>query len=99
MNVCGHFPGIVYKFENQSIQTIFNNMKFMGNLPFSIYFYSETTAGKKVDDFDEDPTLSPVSYAFVIAFYPSLDIEKISVVRSFNHTFEQLNDDLKLFKR
>ena len=29
---------------------------------------------------------------FVIAFHPSLNIEKILVVRSFNHTFEQLND-------
>ena len=34
----------------------------------------------------------PVSYAFVIAFHPSLNIEKILVVRSFNHTFEQLSD-------
>ena len=32
------------------------------------------------------------THAFVIAFYPSLNIKKISVVRSFNHTFEQLND-------
>ena len=92
MNACGHFSGTDYKFENQSIQTIFDNMKFMGDLPFSTYFDLETTAGKKVYDFDEDPTLYPVSYAFMIAFYPSLNIEKISVVRSFNHTFEQLND-------
>ena len=92
MNVCEHFSGIDYKFENQSIQTIFDNMKFMGDLPFSTYFDLETTAGKKVYDFDEDPTLYLVSYAFMIAFYPSLNIEKISVVRSFNHTFEQLND-------
>ena len=28
--------GIIYKFENQNIQTIFDNMKFMGDLPFSI---------------------------------------------------------------
>ena len=92
MNVCGHFPGIVYKFENQNIQTFFDNMKFMGDLPFSIYFDLETTTGKKVCNFDEDATLYPVSYAFVITFHPSLNIEKISVVRSFNPTFEQLND-------
>ena len=92
MNVCGHFPGIVYKFENQNIQTFFDNMKFMGDLPFSIYFDLETTTGKKVYNFDEDATLYPVSYAFVITFHPSLNIEKISVVRSFNPTFEQLND-------
>ena len=28
----------------------------------------------------------------MITFHPSLNIEKISVVRSFNPTFEQLND-------
>ena len=28
----------------------------------------------------------------MIAFHPSLNIEKISVVRSFNQTFEILND-------
>ena len=27
MNVCGNFPGIIYKFENQNIQTFFENMK------------------------------------------------------------------------
>ena len=27
----------------------------------------------------------------MIAFYPSLTIEKISVIRSFSHTFAQLN--------
>ena len=26
-------PGLVYKFENQSIQTFFDNVKFMGDLP------------------------------------------------------------------
>ena len=88
MNVCGHFLGIVYKFENQNIQTFFDNMKFMGDLPFSIYFDLETTTDKKVYNFDEGATLYPVPYAFVIAFHPSLNIEKVSVVRSFNHTFE-----------
>ena len=92
MNVCGRFPGIVYNFENQNIQTIFDNMKFMGDLPFTIYFDLEATTGKKVYNFDEDATLYPVSYAFVIAFHPSLIIEKESVVWSFIHTFEQLND-------
>ena len=67
-------------------------MKFMGDFPFSIYFDLGTTTGKKVYNFDEDATLYPISYAFVIAFHPSLNIEKISVIRSFNHTFEQLNE-------
>ena len=92
MKVCGHIPGITYIFENQNIQTFFNNMKFMGDIPFSIYFDLETTTGKKIYNFDEDATLYSVSYAFVVAFHPSLKIEKIPVVRRFNHTFEQLND-------
>ena len=92
MIVCGHLPGIVYKFKNQNIQTFFDNMKFMGDIPFSIYFDLETTTGKKIYNFDEDATLYPASYAFLVAFHPSLNIEKIPIVRSFDHTFEQLND-------
>ena len=82
----------IYKFEIQNIQTFFDNMKFLGGLPFSIYFDLETTAGKKVCNFDEDATLHPISYAVLIAFHPALNIEKMSVVRSFNHTFQQLNN-------
>lgn len=84
MNVCGFMPGILYKFENQNIQTFFDNMKFMADFPFSIYFNFETTAGKKVYNFEENASLYPVSYAFVVAFHPSLNIEILSVVRNFN---------------
>ena len=84
--------GIKYKFENQNVQTFFNNMKFMGDLPFFIYFDFETTSGKKIYNFDQESNLYPVSYAFVVVFHPDLNIEKIFVVRSFNHCFEHLND-------
>ena len=57
MNFCGHLLNPVYKFENQNIQTLFDNMKFMGDMPFLIYFHLETTTRKKVDNFDEDTTL------------------------------------------
>ena len=67
-------------------------MKSMEDLPFSIYFDFETTSGKKIYNFDEDSSLYPVSYAFAVAFHPDLNIEKIFVVKSSNHTFEQLND-------
>ena len=73
MNVCGHFLRIVYKFENQNIQTFFDNMKFMGDLPFSIYFDLETTRGKKVYNFDEDATLYPVSYTFCDSISPFVE--------------------------
>ena len=67
-------------------------MKFMGDLSFAIYFDFETILHKKIYNFDKDCTLYPVSYALVVAFHPELDAEKFFVVRSFNHTFEQLND-------
>ena len=35
----------------------------------------------------------PIYYAFVVIFNPCLNLDRIFVVRSFNHTFEQLNDD------
>ena len=47
LNSCAHMPGLVYKFENQSIQTFFDNVKFMGDLLFAIYFDFESTCGKK----------------------------------------------------
>ena len=45
LKICGHIPGIIYKFENQNIQTFFDNTKFMGDLPFAIYFDFEIPSG------------------------------------------------------
>ena len=76
-------PGIIYKFKNQNIQTFFDDMKFMSDLLFAIYFHFETTSGKKIYNFDKDCTLYSVSYAFVNAFHSVIDIEKIFVVKRF----------------
>ena len=87
-------PGIVYKFENQHITTLEDNFPFMGDVTFAIYFDLEKTCGKK-EVFDVDKCnnrMYPVSYCFIVAFHPSLELKKISVLRSFNDTFEQLND-------
>ena len=64
----------------------------MGDLPFAIYFDFETTSGKKIYNFGEDCSLYPVPYSFVVAFHPCLNLEKIFVVRSFNHSLESLID-------
>ena len=87
MNGCGQMPGIVYKFENQNIQTVFDNVKFMGDLPYVIYFYFKTTCGKNTYNFDDKASI----HAFAVAFHPSLNLDRLFVVRSFNHTFDQLN--------
>ena len=64
----------------------------MGDLPFPIYFDFETTSGKKIYNFEEDCSLYLVSYSFVVAFHPCLNLEKIFLVGSFNHSFEFLVD-------
>ena len=48
MNLCGSMIGILNKFDNQNIQTFVDIKKFMGDVPFSIYFDFETTAGNKI---------------------------------------------------
>ena len=57
-------------------------MKFMGDLPFSIYLAFEATPGKKIYNFDKDSSLYFVSYSFVVGVHPKLGIEKIFVVQS-----------------
>ena len=64
-----------------------------------MYFNLETTCGKKIYEFLEEADMYPVSYAFVIVFNPSLNLDQISVVRSFNHTFKQLYDIIYLSEK
>ena len=35
--------------------------------------------------------MCPISYTFLVAFHPSLNLDRLFLVRRFNHTFEQLN--------
>lgn len=83
-------PRVLHKFENQSIQTFFDNVKFMGDLPFAIYFDFETTCDKKTYNFDHDASIYLVSYALVVSFHTSLNLDRLFVV-SFNHTLNKLN--------
>ena len=94
IKVCGSLPGIIYKFENQNISSFEDNFRFMGQLPFAVYFDLETPCRKKVFENMEssDRKMYPVSYCFVNAYHPSLKLNSVSVVRSFSHSFEELND-------
>lgn len=51
LNSCSDMPVVVHKYENQSIQTFFDSVKFRGNLPFAICFDLETTCSKKNKQF------------------------------------------------
>ena len=56
-------------------------MKFMGDIPFSIYFDLKTTTGKKVYNFDEDAALYSVSYAFIVTFHRPLTLKKYLLLK------------------
>ena len=88
LKVCGSMSGIIEKFENQNILSFGDNVRFMGEPPFAVYFDLETTSGKKIYEFHQEVEMYPVSYAFVIVFNPYLKLDRISVVRSFNHSFQ-----------
>lgn len=90
---------LVYKIQNQNISTFEDNVKFMGDLPFSIYFDLETTCEKKIYEFEEAAKMYSISYAFFVAFNPCLNLNGIFAERSFNHTFEQLNYISYLFNK
>ena len=91
LEICGSMPRLVYRFKNQSILTFEDNVKFMGDLHFSIYFYLETTSGKKIYEFEEAAEMYPISC--LCCFLQSLlePRPNICSAGSFNHTFEQLN--------
>ena len=47
---CSSIARISYKFNNRKIVSFQDNFKYMGNLPFTVYFNFETTTGYSVTD-------------------------------------------------
>ena len=76
---CSGKPGIVYNFNIQNIVTFEDNIKYQGDLPFTIYADFETTAPNYDFSSPENNTMFAVSYALVIAWH-------------YNHTLEELTD-------
>ena len=60
-------------YTNLKSKLFSDNVKFMGDLPFAIYFDFETTCGKKPNNFDDKASMYPVLYAFVVAFHQTLN--------------------------
>ena len=92
LRVCSLVPCLVNQFESQNVLTFKKNVRLMGDLSFAIYFDFPTTSGRESYSFFDEASVYPVSNAFVVAFHPELDLERIPVVRSFNQTFDSLHD-------
>ena len=48
MKVCTSKEGITYSFNNGQITSFQGNFKYLGDVPFTVYFDFETTTGDTV---------------------------------------------------
>ena len=90
MFICSAREGITYAFNNGQILNYQDNFKYLGDLPFVVYFDFETkTSGSSVFF---DPTMHVISYCQIYSFHPSLNLDKIVIFRSYQQTAEQIYD-------
>ena len=72
--------------------TFEDNIKYKGDLPFSVYADFETTAPTSDCLNPENSSMFTVSYALVFAWHPKLNLKRQLVVRGYNHSLEELAD-------
>ena len=82
LSICAAKEGITYSFDNNQIIDYQDNYKYMGDLPFSVYFGFETTTGNAVF-FDSKMFL--MSYCLIFSFNNALNFEKIVILKVFNN--------------
>ena len=85
--VCAAKEGIIYTFDNRKIISFQDNFKFLGYVPFTVYFDFETTTDDVVF---LDPKMFLVSYYQIYSFHPSLNLDKIVIFRSFQQSPEEI---------
>ena len=69
--------GIICAFDNGQIVNFQDNFKYMGDVPFTVYFNFETTTG---------------SYCQIYSFHPSLNLDKVVIFRSFQQAADEIYD-------
>ena len=80
LSICAAKEGITYSFDNGQIIDYQDNFKYQGNVPSSVYFDFETTAG---DSVFFNSKMYVVSYCQIYAFHPASNLDKIVIYRSF----------------
>ena len=89
ISVCSAKQGITYSFDNAQIIDYQDNYKYMGDLPFSVYFDFETTTGDAVFFHSK---MYVVSYCMIVSFNKSLNFDKMVIFRSYQQTAVELYD-------
>ena len=80
IKVCAAKEGITDYFDNGDIFVFQDNLKYLGNASFIVYFYFETITGNTVFFY---PKMFVLRYCQIYSFHPRLNLEKIVIFRSF----------------
>ena len=76
MSICVASVGITYSFDNVQIIDFQDNLKYLGDVPFTAYFNFETTTGNSAFF---DPKMFFMSYCQIYSFHPPLKLNKIVI--------------------
>ena len=83
-------PGVVYNFNNQNLISYQDNFHAKGDIPFLIYFDFETTAPTDNCFDPEQKKMFVVSFVMIVAFHPELELNRITIQKSYALSIEQL---------
>ena len=95
LSVCSARIGITYDFDNGQIVNFQDNFKYLSDVPLTVYFDFETTTGNFAFS---DQQMYVISYCQIYSFYPSLNLGKTVIFRSFLQKLDEIYD-LNHFKK
>ena len=89
--ICAASEGITYAFDKGQIITFQNKFKYLGDVPFTVYFDFETTTTGGSVSFIFDLQMFVVSYGEIYSFHSSLNLD----IQTKLPFFEVFNKQLK----
>ena len=76
----------------KNVVTFEENLKYIGDLPFSVYADFETNAPTADHLSPDNKEMFAVSYSLLFAWHPKLNLPRHMIVRGYNHSLEELSD-------
>ena len=87
LSICAAKEGITYSFDNSQILDYQDNYKYIGDLPFVVYFDFETTTGDAVFFYSK---MFFVSNCMIFSFNKAVNFDKTVIFRSFQQSVNEL---------
>ena len=78
LSFCAAKEGITYSFDNAQIIDYQDNFKYLGDVPFCVYFNFETTTGSSAFFYSK---MYVVSNCQIVSSNPALNLDKIVIYR------------------